>query len=37
VAAAPASYELFLPQGEHGVYMVVVDFGDDRVVKKVVY
>lgn len=37
VAAAPATYELFLPQGEHGVYMVVVDFGSDRVVKKVVY
>jgi hypothetical protein len=37
IAAEPATYEVFLPENEHGVYMVVVDFGDERITKKVAY
>lgn len=37
VLAEPYTYELFLPSDARGVYMVVVDFGTEKVVKKIVY
>jgi hypothetical protein len=37
VLAQPYTYELFLPSDARGVYMIVVDFGTEKVVKKIVY
>ncbi len=37
VLAEPNTYELFLPEGQHGMYLIVIDLPTERVTKKVVY